>query len=341
MRYTLTRWFLSLPGSWLIRLSGKPQMTASGGRVFDPAGQFVVVNALKQGIFALDETKSAAELRTLWKEQMKPFDKRPLRSINRRDRTIDVDDGSITIAEFSPKTIQSGCPAVVYFHGGGYSSMSIESCRSLCEYFAKEFNAKVFAVDYRLAPEHKYPTQLNDGNAAFDWVLANASELEIDPKRISVAGDSAGGNLTAALCLKRRDTGAVLPKAQMMVYPFTDYTLSYPSMDELGEGHIITKKHLKWFRSNFLPDEALVKDPYVSPLFAPDLSGLPPAVVITAGFDLLRDEAKAYADRLSEAGVETQYKEFSSDGHGFMYADTTASVRAANANIVAMFKPLL
>ena len=219
--------------------------------------------------------------------------------------------------------------------------MSIESCRSLCEYFAKEFNAKVFAVDYRLAPEHKFPTQLNDGNAAFDSVLANASELEIDPNRISVAGDSAGGNLTAALCLKRRDTGAVLPKAQMMVYPFTDYTLSYPSMDELGEGHIITKKHLEWFRSNFLHDEALVKDPYVSPLFAPDLSGLPPAVVITAGFDLLRDEAKAYADRLSEAGVETQYKEFSSDGHGFMYADTTASVRAANANIVAMFKPLL
>ena len=112
-------------------------------------------------------------------------------------------------------------------------------------------------------------------------------------------------------------------------------------MDELGESHIITKRHLEWFRSNFLPDGELVKDPYVSPIFAPDLSGLPPAIVITAGFDLLRDEAKAYADRLSEAGVETQYKEFSSDGHGFMYADTTASVRAANATIVSMFKPLL
>ena len=341
MRYTLTRWFLSLPGSWLLRMSGRPQMTAPGGRVFDPAGQFVVVNALKQGIFALDENKSAAELRAIWAKQMKPFEKRPLRSIHRQDHTLEVDGGSIAIAEFRPKTIKPGGPAVVYFHGGGYSSMGIESCRSLCEYFAQELHAKVFAVGYRLAPENPYPTQLNDANAAFDWIQKNAEQFEIDSERISVAGDSAGGNLTAVLCLKRRDTGATLPKAQLIVYPFTDYTLSYPSMDELGEGHIITKTHLKWFRSNFLPDESMVKDPYVSPVFAPDLSGLPPAVVITAGFDLLRDEAKAYADRLDEAGVQTHYKELSSEGQGFMYADTTKSDRQANAKICEMFKPLI
>ena len=341
MRYTLTRWFLSLPGSWLLRMSGQPQMTASGGRVFDPAGQFVVVNALKQGIFALDDTKTAAELRAIWKKQMKPFEKRPLRGILRQDRTISVDGGSITVAEFRPKAVQPGGPAVVYFHGGGYSSMGIDSCRSLCEYFAKELNAKVYAVGYRLAPEYPYPTQLNDANTALEWVRANASKLEIDTERISVAGDSAGGNLTAVLCLKRRDSGEWLPKAQLMVYPFIDYTFSHPSIEELGEGHIITKTHLEWFKSNLLQDESLEKDPYVSPLFAPNLKGLPPAIVITAGFDLVRDEAKAYADRLSEDGVETQYKEFMTEGHGFMYADTTASVRAANASIVAMFKPLL
>ena len=154
MRYTLNglKIFFLFHDSWLIRLSGKPEMTASGGRVFDPAGQFVVVNALKQGIFALDETKSAAELRTLLNAQMKPL-RTPLRSVNRKDRTIDVDDGSITIAEFSPKTIQPGCPAIVYFHGGGYSSMSIESCRSLMRILSsKELGAIVYAVDYRLAP---------------------------------------------------------------------------------------------------------------------------------------------------------------------------------------------
>lgn len=156
-----------------------------------------------------------------------------------------------------------------------------------------------------------------------------------------MAGDSAGGNLAIALCLKRRDDGASLPKAQLSVYPFTDWTFSHPSMEELGEGHLITKTHLEWFRRNFLSDENMATDPYVSPLFADDLSGLPPAVVITAGFDLLRDEAKAYADKLSEAGVEIHYKEFSSEGHGFMYADTTASVRAANASISSMFKALL
>ena len=337
----VTRLIVSLPGSVLIRMSGRPQMTASGGRVFDPAGQFVAVTALKQGIFGLDDTKSVPELRVICQKQMKPFEKPPLRSVRRQDRTVEVEGGSITVAEFSPKAAQPGGPAVLFFHGGGYSSMGIWACRSLCEYFARELNAKVYAVGYRLAPEHPYPTQLNDADAALEWVRANAADLEIDPERISVAGDSAGGNLTAVLCLKRRDDGKWLPKAQMMVYPFIDYTFSHPSIEELGEGHIITTTHLEWLKSNFLHGRPLEKDPYVSPLFAPDLSGLPPAVVITAGFDLVRDEGKAYADRLSEAGVNTQYKEFMTEGHGFMYADTTKSIKAANAEIAAMFKTLI
>lgn len=341
MRYTLTRWFLSLPDGLLLWLSGRPQMTASGGRVFDPAGQFVAVNAIKQGIFGLDDTKTVPELREIWRKQMKPFEKPPLRDVRRKDWTVDVDGGSITVAEFAPTSIEPGGPAVVYFHGGGYSGLGIWACRGFCEYVARELNAKVFAVGYRLAPEHPFPTQLNDANAALEWVRANAAEMQVDPERISVAGDSAGGNLTAVLCLKRRDDGTWLPKAQLLLYPIIDYTLSHPTISELGEGHILTTTQLEWLRSNFLQDRPLEKDPYVSPLYAPDLSGLPPAVVITAGFDLLRDEGEAYAAKLEEAGVKTLYKEFSTEGHGFAYADTTASVRRANAEICQMFKRLV
>ena len=337
----VTRLIVSLPGSWLIRMSGRPQMTASGGRVFDPAGQFIAVTAIKQGIFGLDETKSVPELREIWKKQMKPFEKPPLRGIRRQDRTVEVEGGTITVAEFTHKTYQPGGPAIVYFHAGVYCAFGIWACRSTCEYLARELNAKVFAVGYRLAPEHPYPTPLNDADAALEWVRANAEDFHIDPERISVAGDSAGGNLTAVVNLRRRDDGKWLPKAQMMVYPMIDYTLSHPSMEELGEGHVLTKTQLEWARSNYLQGRPLEKDPYVSPLFAPDLSGLPPAVLITAGFDLMRDEGKAYADRLAEAGVKTLYKEFTTEGHGFMAADATKSVRTANAEIAAMFKQLI
>lgn len=337
----VTRLIVSLPGSVLIRMSGRPQMTASGGRVFDPAGQFIAVTAIKQGIFGLDETKTVPELREIWKKQMKPFEKPPLRGVRRKDRTVEVEGGSITVAEFTHKAYQPGGPAVVYFHAGVYCAFGIWACRSTCEYLARELNAKVYAVGYRLAPEHPYPTPLNDADAALEWVRANAADLQIDPERISVAGDSAGGNLTAVVCLRRRDGGKWLPKAHMMVYPMIDYTLSHPSMEELGEGHVLTKTQLEWARSNYLQGRPLEKDPYVSPLFAPDLSGLPPAVVITAGFDLMRDEGEAYAERLAEAGVKTLYREFSTEGHGFMAADATKSVRAANAEIAAMFKTLI
>ena len=337
----VTRLIVSLPDSWLIRMSGRPQMTASGGRVFDPAGQFVAVTAIKQGIFGLDETKTIPELREVWKKQMKPFEKPPLRGVRRQDRTVEVEGGSITLAEFTHKAFQPGGPAVVYFHGGVYCALGIWACRNLCEYLARELNAKVYAVGYRLAPEHPFPTQINDADAALEWVRANAADLDIDPERISVAGDSAGGNLTAVVSLKRRDDGKWLPKSQMLVYPMIDYTFSHPSIEELGEGHILTTTQLEWAKSNYLQGRPLEEDPYVTPLFAPDLSGLPPAVVITAGFDLLRDEGKAYADRLSEAGVEVHHREFSTEGHGFMYADTTKSIKAANAEIASMFKQLL
>ena len=149
------------------------------------------------------------------------------------------------------------------------------------------------------------------------------------------------GNLTAVLCLKRRDDEKWLPKAQMLVYPIIDYTLSHPSIEELGQGHILTTTQLEWLRSRLLE-----KDPYVTPLFASDLSGLPPAVVITAGFDLLRDEGKAYADKLSGSGVEMHYKEFMTEGHGCMqtqqsqskrrmYADTTKSIILRNVSNAA------
>ena len=341
MIYMLTKLFFSLPDWCLLWLSGRPQMTTTGDRKFDPAGQLFTVMALKQRIFELDHSKSVPELREWWNSQLKPFEKPSLKDVAHRDFNIDVDQGSIRIREYTPRNTTDKAPAIVYLHGGGFTVFDIESCQGICEYFAKQLGAKVYAVGYRLAPEHPYPIPLEDCCAAFAYVMANADELGVDPARISIAGDSAGGNLSAALCLKRRDAGESLPKSQVMIYPFTDLTYSHPSIAELGEGHVVTKAHLKWFYSNYLPSDEMVKEPYVSPLFAPDHSGLPPAIIITAGFDLLRDEGAAYAQALQKAKVETKYKEFRSLGHGFMYADATAAVRKANLTICSLFREVL
>ena len=337
MLYTMSKWFFRLPEGLLLWLSGRPQMTTSDGRAFDPANQLFLVTALRQGILQLDDTQSVPDLRALWDRQLKPFEKPPLTGIRHRDLQVEVDQATIRVREYVPEGVSDDSPALVYLHGGGFTTFTIETYQAICEFLAKELNAKIYSVEYRLAPEHPYPVPLDDCCAAFEWVCSHAAELGLDPARISIGGDSAGGNLAAALCLKRRDTGLSLPKSQLLIYPTTDLTGSHPSVEEFAEGQIIGKAHIKWFHSNYVPDEARMKEPYASPLYADDHAGLPPAVLITAGFDVLRDEGVAYAKALSDAGVPVQHREFSSLGHAFMFADATAAVHKANEEICALF----
>lgn len=341
MKQALFQLFFSLPDRLLLWMSGRPQMTASGGRAMDPANQLLLVTLQKQRILELDRSKTVPELREWWKSQLAPFDKPSRKDVIHRDLEVDSGGHPIRVREYTPDGIGGNTPALVYLHGGGFTAFEIETYQAFCEFIAHTLQIKVYSVGYRLAPEHPFPVPLEDCCAAFEWVTQQADSLGLDPDRIAIGGDSAGGNMSAALCLKRRDAGQRLPKAQLLIYPSADLAGSFPSIEEFAEGQVITREHLRWFHSNYVPNPDEMRHPYASPLFAEDHSGLPPAVIITAGFDPLRDEAQALAKALDEAGVHTQHREYASLGHGFIVADATKVVRDANREICEMLRAVL
>ncbi len=195
-------------------------------------------------------------------------------------------------------------PAIVYFHGGGWVVCSLNSHDVPCHALARGTPAVVIAVDYRLAPEHPFPAAVDDAYAAVRWVSANAEQLGVDPSRLIVCGDSAGGNLATVAAMRARDEQGPAIATQVLIYPVTNLTsLDTASYEEFADGYHLTKPAMEWFRGHYTPVAESRSDPHASPLLAKDLSGLPPALVITAECDVLRDEGETYAKRLQEAGV--------------------------------------
>src|SRR5580658_9788913 len=195
-------------------------------------------------------------------------------------------------------------PALVYFHGGGFVFGNLDTHDAVCRALAKESGAVVIAVDYRLAPEHKFPAAVDDSYAATVWVAANAERLAIDARRIAVGGDSAGGNLATVVAMRCRDASGPALAAQVLIYPVADVsTFETGSHRELGEGYFLTRAAMEWFTGHYLASADHKRHPEASPLLAPNLRSLPPALVITAEFDPLRDEGEAYGKRLQDAGV--------------------------------------
>lgn len=232
------------------------------------------------------------------------------------NRSIPGPDGELPIRVYTPSA-SGRLPVLVYFHGGGWVICSIETHDGICRRLANAVKCMVVSVDYRLAPEHPFPAAPEDCFAATRWVAANASELGGDPRRIAVAGDSAGGNLAAVVALMARDRGGPFLRHQLLVYPVTNRAFDTPSYLENGEGYLLTRAMMEWFWGHYLPRESDAMAPYASPLQAKDLRGLPGAHVITAQYDPLRDEGEAYALRLQEAGVATKHSSFPGMMHGF------------------------
>jgi acetyl esterase len=210
-------------------------------------------------------------------------------------------------------------PVVVYFHGGGWVIGDLEVVDQPCRQLASAAGAIVVSVDYRLAPEHRYPAAFDDSYAATVWVGAHAAEIGGDPARLAVAGDSAGGNLAAAVALAARDRGGPELAAQLLIYPVTDFNFGTASYQDNREGYLLTKGSMQWFWAHYLGAQDLDKDPYACPLRADSLVGLPPAYVATSEYDPLRDEGEAYARRLEEAGVAVTAKRFDGMLHGFFW----------------------
>jgi acetyl esterase len=221
-------------------------------------------------------------------------------------------------------------PLVVYLHGGGWVVGDLDTHDGVCRFLAREADAGVLAVDYRLAPEHPFPAAVDDAVAAFRWASAHAAGLGFDPRRVAVAGDSAGGNLSAVVSLATTRTGGARPVAQLLIYPVTDLATKHPSYRLFSRGFFLTEAEMDWYRGHYLPSDEAARDERASPLRAGDLAGLPPAIVLTAGFDVLRDEGEAYAARLEDAGVPVHLHRAAGQVHGFANATAISpSARAA------------
>jgi acetyl esterase len=241
------------------------------------------------------------------------------------DRKIAGPAGEIPVRIYRPEGA-APFPGLVYFHGGGWVIGSLETHDGSCRDLANRVGCVVVSVDYRLAPESRYPAAAEDCYAATKWVAEHAAELGVDPKRIAVGGDSAGGNLTAVVTQMARDRRGPALRFQLLIYPVTDADFSRASYRENAEGYLLSTKAMEWFWNHYVPDAAQRVEPYASPLRAKDLAGLPPAFVITAEFDPLRDEGEAYAKKLQAAGVPTVLKRYDGAIHGFFAMGLLAQV---------------
>ena len=228
--------------------------------------------------------------------------------------------GPVPVRAYRPKGAGKDevLPALIYLHGGGWVIGDLDTHDVVCRTLANGARCAVFSVEYRKAPEAPFPAAVDDCFSALEFVVKNGKNLKIDTSKIAVGGDSAGGNLAAVMALMARDAGGPAISFQLLIYPATDQQLGHPSIDGNGEGYLLTKKVMIYFRGRYLPREADWRDWRASPLLAKSHAGLPPAFVMTAGFDPLLDEGRAYAEKLKSAGVPVDYREYSDMVHGFI-----------------------
>lgn len=245
--------------------------------------------------------------------------------------------GPIPLRSYRPAAASPDAvlPVLVYYHGGGWVIGDLDTHDVLCRQLSNLAGCAVVAVDYRLAPEHRFPAAVDDALAATRWVRANAAALKVDPARIAVGGDSAGGNLAAVVALAARDAGDLPLVYQLLIYPATDQRRGAPSHTTNGQGYLLTRESMDYYHDHYLPDAAQDLDWRASPLLHTDHSGLPPALVLTAGYDPLRDEGMQYADKLSAAGSNATLVCFEREVHGFILMGRVLSEADAAVRLCA------
>ena len=281
----------------------------------DPQVAKILKEAESLGLPAYHDL-SPTEARKQMLDQAPPVE--PFLSVQRvEDRCLPGPDGNIPIRLYYPAG-DAPFAVLVYFHGGGWVIGDLNTHHSFCHALAKSSDCLVVAVDYRLAPEHRYPAAIEDAYAATKWIAENATAVQADPDRFAVGGDSAGGHLAAVVSQMARDCNGPRIDLQILIYPITDFNFDTPSYIENEKGYMLTRDLMKWFWHHFINDERQANDPYVAPLRAVNLCDLPPALILTAEYDPLRDEGEAYAKRLQEAGVKVTLSRYSGMIHAFI-----------------------
>lgn len=281
-----------------------------------------LIEVLEQHFPRLEQgVTSAPEARAIAKQLPRAPEVEPVASV--ADRTVPGPAGDIPVRIYRPAEDGASRPGVVYFHGGGFVICDLDSHDGACRRLANAVDVVVVSVDYRLAPEHRWPAAADDAFAATEWVALHADELGIDGHRLAVAGDSAGGNLTAVVAQMARDRGGPPLAFQLMIYPVIDLSATrseHVSQTENARGYFLTVDQMEWYRDQYLGD-ADGEDAYASPIKAGSLVGLPPACVVTAEMDPLRDEGEAYGRALGEAGVPVEIHRAPGMFHGFFNMD--------------------
>ena len=236
-------------------------------------------------------------------------------------------------------------PLLVFLHGGGFVFGGVDSHDAPCRLLCRHADVHVLSVEYRLAPEAPFPAAVDDARAALAWAFEHAAELGADPARVAIGGDSAGGNLAAVVCQMAAADGGPAPVAQLLLYPATDRRRPWRSLDDFGDGFFLTRESIDWFYAQYVPEAKRLsdeRDAKVNPLHATDLRGLAPALVVTAGFDPLRDEGEAYAEALAAAGNAVTLRRFGGLMHGFVnLVGVSAACHAATLEVAHTFRALV
>ena len=285
----------------------------------DPDAAFVF-KAFQEAGRPAYETLSPEEAREYYRQARFVSNPEPPELKSVAPHAIPAPHGSIPGRIYTPNKLRqtdSLAPCLVFFHGGGWVIGDLDTHDVVCRKLADEGQLIVISIDYRRAPEHKFPAAVDDAIAATAWIATHAKELGIDAARLLVGGDSAGGNLATVVAIAARDGNGPAISGQVLIYPATDFTMAHPSHSEPETSILLTHSVIRWFRDHYLNGTADVRDWRASPALAKTLVGLPPAYVLTAGADPLRDEGDDYARRLEQAGVAVTHRTFPGQFHGF------------------------
>jgi acetyl esterase len=303
----------ALPESVQVRLSGKKPVVRDGQTLAPELQLMLAINERREEM----AITSAGELRKQQNAGARLVAGRPTRVGAVRDLTIDGGDGKLRARHYAPERVD-GAPLLVFLHGGGFVFGDLDTHDAPCRVLCRHGGMHVLAVDYRLAPEHPFPAAVDDARAALRWAQEHAAELGADPSRVGIGGDSAGANLSAAVAILAAHDGGPAPTCQMLVYPAVDRTRPYPSIELFSDGFFLTRASIHWFHRQYSGEPGPHdRDPRLGPLHAETLAGLAPAIVVTAGFDPLRDEGEAYAAALQAHGTTAVLRRFDSLIHGF------------------------
>lgn len=336
LQATIARLLLKLPASWKIKMAGGEPVVL-GGRTLDPNFQFLAHGASNQPPMSSLEPEVAQAAAI---EGLAMFAAKPEPGVSWEDTTIPGQGThQIPVRIYQPAQQNPDAPMLAYWHMGGGVILDIEACHAFCTMVSKIAQCPVVSVDYRLAPQHKFPAGLEDCIAAYDWTLKNAEKYGAPAGRAAIGGDSMGGNFSAIIAQESTRRGMPKPELQLLLYPATDLVTEFESATVYGETYPLSTDTMQWFMQQYLPDDFDRANVLLSPAQETRLEGLPPAIIATAGFDPLTDDGAAYAKKLEAAGVNVTFKCYDSLAHGFTaFTAIAPAAREACLEIAGMVR---